>query len=171
MSVGRLSAVDVHKPHGGFEYRAPLSWISTPDLAKGVLSIAWVLAQAEKHGSIAHFQTWDDFYEYPRKGHAKTIKRFTTVLADLKQRNVKLEEIEVLKAWDKRHLLRAIKKPVRKTRKKPVPVARPIDWELGDSYLPEIAQQVGSLTSPLQLRIVGASQSRSPRKVVFLPQG
>jgi hypothetical protein len=47
----------------------------------------------------------------------------------------------------------------------------PIDWELGDSYLPEIAQQVGSLTSPLQLRIVGASQSRSPRNVVFLPRG
>jgi hypothetical protein len=168
---GRLSAVEVGKSHGGWEYRAPLSWISTPDLAKGVLSIAWVLAQAQKHSSIAQFQTWDDFFQNSRKGHAKAIKNFTTLLAYLKCRNIKLEQIEVLKAWDKKHLLKVIKKPVKKTRKKPVPVALPIDWELGDSYLPEIAQQVGSLSSPLQLRIVGASQSRSPRNVVFLPQG
>lgn len=178
---GRLSAVEVGKSHGGWEYRAPLSWISTPDLAKGVLSIAWLLAHAQKQGRITQFQTWEDFYEYPRKGHAKAIKNFTTVLADLKWRNVKLEQIEVLKAWDKRHLMRTKKKPVRYTRKKRPPAARlssivppqllPVDWALSDSYLPEIAERVGELLSPIELRIVGANQSRSPHKVVFLPAG
>ena len=168
---GRLSAIERGKPHGGWEYRSPPSWISMPDLVKGVLSLAWLLAQAQNHGRIDQFQTWDDFYEYPRKGHAKHIKKFTTVLADLKQRNIKLEDIEVLKAWDKRHLLKAIKKPIKKTRKKPTPVEWAIDWALGDSYMPEIAERVGQLSSPLALRFVGANQNRNPRKVVFLPAG
>jgi Phage phiEco32-like COOH.NH2 ligase-type 2 len=168
---GRLSSVEVGKSHGGFEYRSPPSWISTPDLAKGVLSIAWLLAQAQKHGRISHFQTWDDFYEYSSKGHTKHIKKFTMVIADLKQGNIKLEEIEVLKAWEKRHLLKTIKKPIKNTRKKPTPVARAIEWALDDSYIPEIAERVGRLTSPLELRIVGAHQSRSPRKAVFFPAG
>jgi hypothetical protein len=178
---GRLSAIEAGKSHGGWEYRSPLSWISTPDLAKGVLSIAWLLAQAQKHGHITQFQTWDDFFAYPRKGHAKNVKKFTLVLADLKQQNTKLENIEVLKAWDKRHLLKPTKKPVRQRRKKPAPAARfpfvvppqplPVDWALDDSYLPDIAERVGQLLSPIELRIVGAHQARTQRKTVFLPVG
>jgi hypothetical protein len=112
---GRLSAIEQGKSHGGWEYRSPPSWISTPDVARGVIAIAWVLAQAQKHGRIALFQTFDDFYSNARKGNAKAIKKFTTVLADLKQRRVKLEDIEVLKAWGKRHLMKPIKKRVRYT--------------------------------------------------------
>jgi hypothetical protein len=164
---GRLSSVDLDKSHGGFEYRSPLSWISTPELAKGVLSIAWVLAQAQKHGRIAQFQTWEDLYEYNRKGHAKVIKKYTAVLADLKQRNVKLEEIDVLKAWDKTHLLKPIKKPSRKPRQKSIPV----EWARDDSYLPEIEERAGQLSSPYAIRIVGANQNRSPHNVIYLPQG
>jgi Phage phiEco32-like COOH.NH2 ligase-type 2 len=182
---GRLSAADAVKPHGGFEYRSPPSWICMPELVKGVISLAWVLAQAQKHGCLEQFQTWDDFFEYPRKGHAKHIKKFTSVLSNLKQRNIKLETIEVLKAWDKRDLLPPIKKPVKKTRKKPtpaevspvssspqpLPVAWVLDWALGDAYMPAIVECVGELFSSIALRIVGAHQSRSPRKVVFLPAG
>lgn len=168
---GYLGVTKVGKPHGGFEYRSPLSWISTPVVARGVVSLAWLLAQAQKHGSLGQFQTWEDFFEYPRKGHAKNIRKFTDTLHDLKQRNIKLEDIEVLKAWDLRHLLKLVKKPARKRRQKPVPVQWAIDWALSDSYLPEIAERVGSLTSPFELRIVGANQNRSPHKVVFLPQG
>jgi hypothetical protein len=164
---GRLSAVKMGKSHGGWEYRSPLSWISTPELAKGVLSIAWVLAQAHKHGRIAHFQSWEDFYEYPRKGHAKNIKKFTCVLSDLKQRNVKLEAIEVLKAWGKRDLMKPIKKPARKRRQKLIPV----EWARTDSYLPEIEERVGRLFSPYAIRIVGANQLRNPHKVIYLPAG
>jgi hypothetical protein len=127
-----------------------------------------LLAQAQKHGQLAHFQTWNNFYEYPRKGHAKHIKKFTAVLAELKQRNTTLEDIEVLKAWDKRHFLRPLKKPV-----KPAKKSIPVDWARNDSYLPAIAERVGQLSSSLGLRFVGASQSRSPspRKVVFLTPG
>jgi hypothetical protein len=164
---GRLSAVEVGKSHGGWEYRAPLSWISTPDLAKGVLSIAWLLAHAQKQGRITQFQTWEDFYEYPRKGHAKAIKNFTTVLAYLKWRNIKLENLEVLKAWDKTHLLKSIKKPARKRRQKSIPV----EWARTDSMLPAIEERVGQLSSPFALRIVGANHNRSPHKVIYLPTG
>jgi Phage phiEco32-like COOH.NH2 ligase-type 2 len=168
---GRLGSIERGKPHGGWEYRACPSWICTPDITKGVIAIAWVLAQAQNHGSIAHFQTFDDFYTYARKGHARNIKRFTAVLAALKQRRVKLEEIEVLKAWGKHELLKPIKKPVKRTRKKQAPVARPLDWAMSDSYIPEIAERVGSLTSPNEVRIVGANQLRNPCKAVFLPSG
>jgi hypothetical protein len=84
----------------------------------------------------------------------------------MKQRNIKLEEIEVLKEWDKRHLLKSIKKPV-KPRKKAIPV----DWALADSYMPEIAHRAGRLTSHVALRIVGANQSRTPHHVIYLPVG
>jgi hypothetical protein len=164
---GRLGSIERGKPHGGWEYRACPSWICTPDLTKGVIAIAWVLAQAQKHGRIAHFQTFDDFYTYGCKGHARNIKRFTAVLADLKQRRVKLEEIEVIKAWDKKDLLKPIKKPVRKPRQKSIPV----EWARTDSYLPEIEERVGQLVSPYAIRIVGANENRSPHKVIYLPAG
>jgi hypothetical protein len=32
---GRLSAIEREKPHGGWEYHSPPSWISTPDVTKG----------------------------------------------------------------------------------------------------------------------------------------
>jgi hypothetical protein len=88
-------------------------------------------------------------------------------LADLKQRNIKLEQIEVLEAWGKRHLMKTIKKPARKTRQKSIPV----EWARTDSYLPDIEERVGQLTSPFALRIVGANQNRSPNKVIYLPAG
>jgi hypothetical protein len=73
---GRLSAVDSAKPHGGFEYRSPLSWLSTPDITKGVVAVAWVLTKLQKHGHINHVQTWDDFYEeYP----AKAMRRLSRI--------------------------------------------------------------------------------------------
>jgi hypothetical protein len=171
---GQLSVIDRVKSHGGVEYRSPPSWISTPDIAKGVIAIAWVLANLQKHGHIDQIQTFEDFFQYPRKGNAKAIKKFTTVLAELKQRGIKLENIEVLKAWEKTHLLKPIKKRVRYTRKKPTPPVRllPVDWALNDSYLPDIAEQVGQLLSPIALRIVGAHQVRSPRRnTVYLPEG
>jgi hypothetical protein len=163
---GKPGATEERKFHGGWEYRSPLSWISTPDVAKGVLSMAWLLAQAQRHGCLAQFQTWDDFLDYPRKGHARNIRKFKDTLHDLNQRNLKLENIEVLKAWDLRHLLKPVKKP-RQNRKRLLPV----DWALADAYFPAIEELVGNLSSPLALRIVGASQSRSARKVVFLPEG
>jgi hypothetical protein len=169
---GHLSAVDNAKTHGGFEYRSPLSWLSTPAITKGVIAIAWVLTQLQKDGRINHVQTWDDLYEkYPRKGHGKAIRRFTTTLADLKQRNIKLEDIEVLEAWEKRHLLKPLKKPVRTPRQRLIPV----EWARTDSYLPEIEQEieqcVGQLFSPFAIRIVGANQGRTSHKVIYLPRG
>jgi hypothetical protein len=60
---GQLSVIDRVKSHGGVEYRSPPSWISTPDVAKGVIAIAWVLSKLQKHGRIDQIQTFDDFYE------------------------------------------------------------------------------------------------------------
>ncbi|HHW09169.1 MAG TPA: hypothetical protein GXX29_04265 [Firmicutes bacterium] len=38
------------KPHGGFEYRTPFSWLSRPMLARGVLCLAYVVAR--EHASL-----------------------------------------------------------------------------------------------------------------------
>jgi hypothetical protein len=158
---GRLSAVDTTKPHGGIEYRSPPSWLSTPEITKGVIAVTWVLAHAQRHGSITRIQTWDDFFENCRKGHAQNIKKFTVVLAELKQRNIKLEDIEVLKAWDKRHLLKDLNTPKK---------ALPVEWARSDSFIPDIAERVGQLSSHIPFRFVGANQDRSRTKAIFLPE-
>lgn len=146
----------------GFEYRSPCSWISTPVLVKGVLSITWLLVQAQKHGCLDRFQSFEDFLEYPRKGHAENVRKFVASLGELKQRNKKLEEIEVLKAWDKRHLLKPIPSP-----EKPYQV----EFLLSDECMPDIAAQVGPLYSPIPLRFVGARYDRAKSNAIFLPSG
>ena len=141
----------------GFEYRSPCSWLSTPDLTRGVLSIAWVLAQAQKHGCLDRFRTAEDFSEYSRKGHAKNIKKFTGVLSELKRTNQTLERIEVLKAWDRRHLLN------RRHYKFYV------DLEVTDDFVLEIWREVDPLFSFIPLRFVGAGRSRTKMHIVFIP--
>lgn len=65
------------KPHGGFEYRTPVSWIGTPERALGVLCLAKVLANHYKELDqfpLQHIDCLRQFYEGQTKIVVQVIK-------------------------------------------------------------------------------------------------
>jgi len=88
------------QPHG-WEYRAPLSWISTPILCRGVLAIAGVLARCAKLEKLRQVKTQADLCKLAYKGERVAIKQFYDTLENYKNDGTKLESIEIFKAWGK----------------------------------------------------------------------
>jgi hypothetical protein len=84
-----------------------------------------------------------------------------TFLGTLKQQGKSLEQIEVLKAWDKRHLLRPVK-----SYEKPFQV----EFNLEDDFMACITEQVGPLFSCTPIRFVGAPRARTKAVAMFLPE-
>ena len=92
---------EVRGQNHGWEYRAPLSWLSTPIIAKGTLAIAWVLARAYKLGDIDSIYNQQTLLDYAYKGERVAIKLFFDAIKNYKDSNTKLESIEMFAAWKK----------------------------------------------------------------------
>ena len=69
---------------------------------------------------------------------------------------MRLEEIEVLAAWG----LRASR----------AATTYPIQFNLLDDFLPQIAAHIGELSATIPIRIVGARQDRASVPAVFWPR-
>lgn len=81
-----------NQPHG-WEYRTPCSWLAHPDIAKGVLAIAWGLAQLND-AQLDQLHTHEQLYEV--LGYrAEFAKKFYALL-DTSQT---IESIKVFRAW------------------------------------------------------------------------
>ncbi|KKM91644.1 hypothetical protein LCGC14_1226530 [marine sediment metagenome] len=152
------------QPHG-WEYRSPLSWLATPQITNGVLSIAWLLARATKRGHLGSLNTKHNLLSYAYKRERQAIDGFFTILKIMKTENKQLEHIEIFHAWQKRDA-------------KPKPSIFPHfsnDYSLGKikgillerhtehkRYLPAMCYELVCL--------VGASQQRSDKSCVFVSQ-
>jgi len=81
------------QPHG-WEYRTPCSWIVSPSVALGVLTIAEVLSQAER---VEALSTRVDLYAVagPKAEAIQSLYR------DLDQLEGSLEQVNVLSSWGK----------------------------------------------------------------------
>jgi len=88
------------QPHG-WEYRAPLSWLSTPILTKGSLAIAWVLARAFKMHDLDTITTQAHLLNYAYKGERIAISLFFDAIKNYKRSDIKLEQVEIFQAWGK----------------------------------------------------------------------
>jgi len=96
---GRLG--EVRSQPWGWEYRAPLSWLSTPILTRGTLAIAWILARAFKFGDIESINRQQDLIEYAYKGERIATKLFFEAIKTYKREGKDLESIEIFGAWNK----------------------------------------------------------------------
>jgi hypothetical protein len=85
----------------GWEYRAPLSWLSTPVITKGVLAVAWILARAAKHNIVQTLDTREKLLDYAYKGERIAVKLLYETLAKLQADGKNLETIEIFRAWHK----------------------------------------------------------------------
>lgn len=88
------------QPHG-WEFRSPLSWLSTPILTNGVLAIAWVLARAYKNGECHRILNKATLLDYCYKRERVAIDLFFESIKIYKRDGTKLESIEMFKAWGK----------------------------------------------------------------------
>lgn len=88
------------QPHG-WEYRAPLSWISTPVLCRGTLAIASVLARAAKLERLRKIATVGDLKKLAYKAERVAITKFYSLITELQQQDKVLEQVEIFQAWGK----------------------------------------------------------------------
>ena len=88
------------QPHG-WEFRSPLSWLSTPTLANGVLAIAWVLARAFKNGDCASITDRDALINYCYKRERVAITLYFEAIRGYKRSGTQLETVEMFQAWGK----------------------------------------------------------------------
>jgi hypothetical protein len=160
------------QPHG-WEYRAPCSWISHPDIARGVMEISHKCAMASMEVPAKLINTKEDLLAYAgtKEGNSqKVIAKFYAIIEKFTQNNVKLEEVEIFQAWKKRTLVNQV-------------ASTEVKYEFnGDNGLPEVKsalekvkvyklQKMARAAETMTLRIVGASREREPyEKVVYLPE-
>jgi len=91
------------QPHG-WEYRTPLSWISHPIIARGVLAISGALARASEEGKIETLKTTRELEAYAFKPEAKAMSEYFAMVSDMVCNDTKLETIEIFAAWKKTHV-------------------------------------------------------------------
>ena len=84
------------KSWGGFEARSPLSWIVSPKITKGVYAIAQVLS---KHGKDALIEDWEALLRLSDKQEKRAIESYQRELKWFRDKERKLEEVDVYKAW------------------------------------------------------------------------
>lgn len=84
------------KGWGGFEARSPLSWIISPKITKGVYAIAEVLA---KHGKETIIGDWVSLIGLSTPQEKRAIESYRKELKWFKEKERKLEEVDVYKAW------------------------------------------------------------------------
>lgn len=92
-SYGQLGEFRI-QPHGGLEYRSVPSWISHPDIARGVLRITELLTEAAitqvPITTTLELETKDPI----------TVRRFYNRIEIMRRTGQRLEEVDVLDAWD-----------------------------------------------------------------------
>ena len=155
---------EVRSQDHGWEYRAPLSWLSTPILTKGTLAIAWVLARAYKFKQVETINAREDLLNYAYKGERIAISLFFDAIKNYKTNNIQLESIEMFAAWGKES--------------KPKPSHFPdfsddeFVWDirtyiLNEHSLRKTAGRYHPYFCYKRLRFYGVRNSRSQEKAVF----
>jgi hypothetical protein len=91
------------QPHG-WEYRTPLSWISHPVIARGVLAISGVLARASEEKMLDSLKTTKELEAYAFKPEQKAMSDYFAMVSDMVCNDEKLETIEMFAAWKKLHI-------------------------------------------------------------------
>jgi len=177
------------QPHG-WEYRAPVSWIAHPMVAKGVMRIAETLAKAVENGDIRNINTTKELGAYARK-HARSPKatqwyigNFYRIIERMKAKGVYLEHVEVLQAWGKLPVVET--EPVEPE----APIVRPIAyrWNLDDFRMEHVANAYNGVADvnganvnegahtayTLNIGCYGAHRNRTEslenKNVIFVPR-
>lgn len=97
----------------GWEYRAPLSWISHPIVCRGALELAYQTAKLYVDATMTQGTEVDylygvilkpeDILEFiDEKGPALVIEKFFDFASELRRNGLYLEDIEMFQAWRKR---------------------------------------------------------------------
>jgi hypothetical protein len=84
------------KSWGGYEARSPLSWIVSPKITKGVYAISEILAH---HGVTKEINTNEELLTLADNKQKRAIESYWRELKWFKDKQRKLEEVDVYKAW------------------------------------------------------------------------
>ena len=140
------------QPHG-WEYRRPLSWIVTPKLTLGVLTVAEVLARAEQAHKIERIENVEDLLTHANSTEEIAIREFYKEIDSLKSKN--LEEIEVLAAWKKDQTSR-----------------QPVSFNHNDFGLTQIeALCKKKRFETMNIQVCGLARERTEEKQIWLSLG
>jgi len=163
----------------GWEYRSPCSWISHPVIARGVLVTAWLLAEAYTEGYDLEIITWEDLKALAKTTRKHTqaewdLKLYLKMMARLREKNIKLEQIEVFQAWKKKP---RTDEGERSPETELYPALQFSDN--GDYNVQSIGSEYSSLLSSNHIQrrysgsytVVGAARNRAESLNVFLPSG
>ncbi len=82
--------------HHGFEYRSPLSWLSSPKICKGALCVAYVLA---RKAPVREITTAEKLLKICNKRERRVVERFYKEIENVQKKGLVLENVEVLQAW------------------------------------------------------------------------
>ena len=94
----------------GFEYRAPLSWITHPIIARGVLETAYQVAKLQQEMFIVNgsdsalqlvkaVQTPKDILNFCQRDTSVVIEKYHDFIEEMQRNKIFIEDIEVLQAW------------------------------------------------------------------------
>lgn len=170
-----------YQPHG-WEYRTPLSWICHPKIAAGVAEIAYQLVRAKKENKISllaeigHLITFASSEENRGQVASSSIANFYTILRKAETENIKLEQVEVFRAWKKKPLDEP--QPALPTQQVEEtdnirPILEPI-FNTEDFNLNLVSEMWNRISRGVQnngsIRVIGAREERTNEDIVFIPR-
>ena len=152
------------QPHG-WEYRSPISWITHPKITKGVLTIAFWLAH-QREAILFGLATESQLLEAIPSPEKEVAQEFYAFLNSL---TVPIERIEVFAAWG----LHSENVPTRRRGRPPGSRNRQRVHLSDDTGMGEIGHILTerNIHTRLNIRIVGASNSREPDALVLYVPG
>lgn len=170
-----------NQPHG-WEYRSPCSWVSHPMIARGVLSVAYLLGIAAEKGELRRFSDKHQLIEYAKEKNlypslAWYIEEYFNFIKDMAQKGEILEKIKVFAAWKKG--IRGERRGRRQRRVRevsPQVAQRSVrfsfltsDYSLDNIEREWVNRHGTSGRGDFCYQIVGARFNRTVLKVIFLP--
>ncbi len=93
--------------HHGFEYRSPLSWLSSPKICKGALCVAYVLA---RKSPVRGITTAEKLLKICNKREKRVVENFYKEIEGVQNRRLILENVEVLQAWKRGGIPKSVAK-------------------------------------------------------------
>jgi len=148
------------KSWGGFEARAPLSWIATCNITKGVFAISEIIANKGRNREI---ENWETLISYASAAQKRAIEKYQKEIKWFKEHNKTLEDVSVVKAWGK---IKHISKAIKSYKAGYYPVAHSGDINLGAICgNPEFPMPL----SRIRISIIGVGQNRDAEKAIYVP--